>query len=177
MNDYNTNKPIVEYDFLMSHEFTIDRPAKEVWSYMTKLGAWMPTHKLVTVEGSPGKEGELVKVFYPKDSDISLFYLKVIKLSPCKNMILKMMPLDGEECDLIESDADLFRDLLGYENFTLVELNGVTKLIFQSTAIFRSSDRTKEEMNQFINAAAVDAKKRWQTVYEPKLRELVLQGG
>ena len=175
MNDSTKERILIEGDFLMSHEFTIDQPAEDIWPHMLNLAGWMPTHKLVTVAGTPGKVGELVKV-YGADSDVASFYLEAIKFVPCRNLILKMMPLSGDEVGLIESDADMYGDLLGYENFTLVKVGDSTKLLFQSTAVFRSSNRTQTDMDVWIADAAEGALDRWKTIYEPELRALVAGG-
>lgn len=175
MNDRAKNINVVESDFLMHHEFTIDKPVGDIWPHMLNLGGWMPTHDLVTVAGKSGEVGELIKV-YGAGSDIAGFYLKVIKCEPCESLILKMMPLDSHECDLIENDADFFRDILGYENFRLVESAGSTTLIFQSTAVFRVVGKPRSEVDNWVESAAAGATTRWRTVYEPALRQLVSGG-
>lgn len=170
MNHSSKNQTLVETDLIMSHEFTIDRPAKEVWPHMINLGGWMPTHKLVTVEGNSGEVGETIKVY---SSEKAYFHLKTIKMEPCKSVVMKMMPLDDNECALIENDADLFKNVLGIESYRLVEFDGATKLMFQGVGLFKSSERTQAELDTWVASATEGAKDRWKTIYEPGLRNLV----
>jgi len=163
--DENTTKKLATVDSSFSYEFTINRPASEVWPHLLALGKW--AHKGVTfkpVSGSLGTEGQLLTITL-QDENTPAYYYKVIEATPLKKIAYKMYPVPGHDSP--------FDDVVLFDSVRLVEQDGKTKIFLDSNGEFQSSAMTYIQLKEWVAELNLSAKRRWKEIQEPSLRKLI----
>jgi hypothetical protein len=130
-------------------ETTIDRPVEIVWPHALNIGSWMSAHRLETLAGEPGMVGHFERV-YPHDwgGDAGLPHYHVYGVAhivPFKYIALEVLPEKG-------GSYGNAREWMSFDGVLLVDLGGVTKVIFLLVDVHRGNgdkeyfDRTRKEL-------------------------------
>jgi len=107
-------------------EIMIDRPVQDVWEWLLKFPPHAPTVKTAElVSGEWDKQGRVLLI--TKKHAMAPFYLKCIKMDPCKQLVNK---IDTKDNDTARCISDTFNDI------TLREVDGKTLVMFSNFATY-----------------------------------------
>jgi uncharacterized protein YndB with AHSA1/START domain len=138
----NADRPMWDYSVIM--ELTIDRPAKEVWSYFIgeKKNIWTRS-SYTTVAGEVGQLGEIYTHAHRAHGNQGFY--EAIKVVPEQQLVLKITYRENEDDE---------PTLAGYDFFSLKEVAGHTTLFFQQAFALpvdqKDFDRASEEQDKKI---------------------------
>jgi len=132
-------------DVVVRTEVTIDRSPAEVWPVLLDARSWkLSVVNLETISGQSGAEGEVRRVTQKSGDqhELATYFMRVVRQRPHEQLVFKLWPIGGS-------------DFLAYADFSLIDLDGRTRLIYDVYAEYRSSESFQDEMN--ANACAQSA--------------------
>jgi len=137
---------VYKFDSIVRTEVTIDRPADEVWPVLIDLPSWKDSiGSLDHVSGEPGAEGEL-KFMTPSGGTAGGgFYIQTVRLAPPRQFVMKIFPKDDS--------------FFCFADFTLIEDEGVTHIVYDVYTEDRFEGMTEEEaraLGEKIQQATID---------------------
>ena len=75
------------YHFVSQYGVEIGAPVSTVWNQLIDLSSWMYEFDLVLESGTPGKEGEVRRLYLGQE-----FFIEIIKLIPNELMVFSIYP-------------------------------------------------------------------------------------
>lgn len=149
------------YHYVSHYSVAIDAPAASVWQHLVQLRSWMYELELSHVSGTPGAEGEVLKLYPDQD-----FFIQVTRQIPDRLLVIANLPAT-------------FRDELGtgVGVITLNEAGGVTTVDLtmsrRYTWLAAGPDPNKaERASEAFNEAT---ERMWQERFLGRLRALAEQ--
>ena len=150
------------------YEFTIEAPKERVWDVLKDISAWITDIKWDCVLGEESMQGNLVGlqslgVKMPDGNLVPKRFQKVLNVIPGK-LILWSDPV-------VKNDNDASS---GVYVTTLAEYDGVTTVTTTLIKQFWFSEMSEEQKNAY-GYWIDNINQRWEEVYIPNLRKLVLE--
>lgn len=75
------------YQFVSHYRVTIDASAETVWNHLIDLGSWMFEFEMTHVSGTPGREGEIRRLYAGQD-----FLMQIIHAVPEELLVIANLP-------------------------------------------------------------------------------------
>ena len=161
----SANMPVT-FDLLIRVEFSLNYPAEVIWPHIIDTQAWLKTFPIETVAGKRGEEGEVIRISVNSGNGaVDSYYSKTVKIVPKKLLIVKYLPWRNQ---IASTD-----NLRGYDVYELREINGKTRVIFQTFQEYSSGKRSEEEFQSLMKSAGHLAEKRWYEIYIPALKNVL----
>ena len=164
--DAQISDQVATFYQLIRIEFVLDYPAKKVWPYIIDRQSWITIFPSKTVAGSPGEEGEVVRVqVVSENAIVGEYFAKTLRVIPGRQLVIKWLPP--------KMSPDGIDTLRGYDVYDLEEIDGKTKVIFQTFQEHTSRQWSEEDFHLIMKAGGELGHKRWREDYIPALRILL----
>jgi uncharacterized protein YndB with AHSA1/START domain len=75
------------YHFVSHYSVEIDAPVEEVWKHLVDLGSWMYEFEMAHVSGSPGRAGQVLRLYEGQE-----FLVQVIDVVPEELLVIANLP-------------------------------------------------------------------------------------
>jgi hypothetical protein len=117
-------KPYESKYFIL--DTVIDHPPEVVWPHASNIGSWMSDHRLVTLEGEPGRVGHFERVYADVGDEVP---------EPRSHVygIAQLVPPTYIGLEVFSEKGGSFgdpREYISFDTILLTDIGGKTKLTF-----------------------------------------------
>ena len=151
------------YHFVSHYSVEIDAPVSDVWTQLIDVGSWMYEFDLLPESGTPGKEGEVRRLYAGQE-----FFIEITKVIPNKLLVFANLPANsnGEHST-------------GVATITLRESDGVTTVELTMSRRYSWSSAEPNPQRAMRESTGFQDRTRamWQDRFLGRLRTLVEDGG
>jgi uncharacterized protein YndB with AHSA1/START domain len=165
-------------DLVLRLERALEHPVEKVWPYLLHWNLWVDNKEFIPhrVAGQLDTEGEVIAVnhFDAEGRMDSMFFIKVVKIIPNKQLIYKI--LSPEHSFDPKTGVATHTPQSGYEVFNVYHSGGKTVVALDVLAELKIAGIGPEEALGVATKYRDDTEKNWNHNYFPRLEKLLAEG-